>query len=95
MLKRLSIAVLLALGASSGQAAEFLLTDAQQGLDVGDWKITSDKLGIKSPVPFSIEKKRLHGGRQEGVDLLIVDNGVMKITLVPTRGMGIKEVPCR
>ncbi|MBP9679615.1 MAG: DUF4432 family protein, partial [Aeromonas sp.] len=92
MLKKLSIAVLLALGASSGQAAEFLLTDAQQGLDVGDWKITSDKLGIKSPVPFSIEKKRLHGGRQEGVDLLIVDNGVMKITLVPTRGMGIKEV---
>ena len=92
MLKRLSIAVLLALGASSGQAAEFLLTDSQQGLDVGDWKITSDKLGIKSPVPFSIEKKRLHGGRQEGVDLLIVDNGVMKITLVPTRGMGIKEV---
>jgi hypothetical protein len=58
---------------------------------VGDWKITSEKLGIKSPVPFTIEKKRLHGGRQ-GVDLLIVDNGVMKITLVPTRGMGIKEV---
>lgn len=26
------------------------------------------------------------------MDLLIVDNGVMKITLVPTRGMGIKEV---
>ena len=92
MLKTLSIAVLLALGASSGQAAEFLLTDSQQGLDVGDWKISSDKLGIKSQVPFSIEKKRLHGGRQEGVDLLIVDNGVMKITLVPTRGMGIKEV---
>lgn len=66
MLKRLSIAVLFALGASSGQAAEFLLTDSQQGLDVGDWKITSDKLGIKSPAPFSIEKKRLHGGRQEG-----------------------------
>ncbi len=92
MLKKLSIAVLLALGATAGHAAEFLLTDSQQGLDVGDWKITSEKLGIKSPVPFTIEKKRLHGGRQEGVDLLIVDNGVMKITLVPTRGMGIKEV---
>ncbi|MGN5090001.1 aldose 1-epimerase family protein [Aeromonas hydrophila] len=26
------------------------------------------------------------------MDLLIVDNGVMKITLIPTRGMGIKEV---
>ena len=53
MLKKLSIAVLLALGASSGQAAEFLLTDSQQGLDVGDWKISSDKLGIKSPVPLA------------------------------------------
>ncbi|MGN5090000.1 hypothetical protein ACTG2R_01995 [Aeromonas hydrophila] len=66
MLKRLSIAVLFALGASSGQAAEFLLTDSQQGLDVGDWKITSDKLGIKSPAPFSSRRNGCMAGVRRG-----------------------------
>jgi hypothetical protein len=71
---------------------EFVLTDSTAGTDVGNWKINSGELGIEAPAPFSIEKKRLHGGRQQGVDLLIVDNGVMQITVVPTRGMGIYEV---
>lgn len=92
MLKKVSAAVLLALGAFSVNAAEFVLTDAASGTDVGNWKITSEQLGIKSAKPFTVEKKRLHGGRQEGVDLLIVDNGLMQITLVPTRGMGIYDV---
>jgi hypothetical protein len=40
---------------------------------------------------WSVELRRLHGGKQEGVDLVIVDNGVVRITLIPTRGMGIQE----
>ncbi|MDO2948955.1 aldose 1-epimerase family protein [Aeromonas simiae] len=74
------------------QAANFVLVDTAQGLDVGNWKVSSDSLGIKSKIPFSIEKKRLHGGRQEGVDVIVVDNGTLQMTLVPTRGMGIYEV---
>ncbi len=73
-------------------ANEFILTDSHAGTDVGNWKVTSEELGIEGPTPFSIEKKRLHGGRQQGVDVLIVNNGVMQITVVPTRGMGIYEV---
>jgi hypothetical protein len=92
MLKKISAAVLLALGGLSAQAAEFVLTDSQAATDLGNWKVTSEQLGIKSAAPFAVEKKRLYGGRQEGVDVLIVDNGVMQITLVPTRGMGIYEV---
>jgi hypothetical protein len=95
MLKRISAAVLLALGGLSAQAAEFVLTDSQAGTDLGNWKVTSEQLGIKGAAPFAVEKKRLYGGRQEGVDVLIVDNGVMQITLVPTRGMGIYEVKSR
>ncbi len=34
----------------------------------------------------------LHGGKQEGVRVIDIDNGVMQVTLVPTRGMGIQEV---
>lgn len=92
MLKKISAAVLLTVGSFSIQAAEFVLTDVLSGTDVGNWKITSEQLGIESKTPFTVEKKRLHGGRQEGVDLLIVDNGLMQITLVPTRGMGIYNV---
>ncbi|MBI1311232.1 DUF4432 family protein [bacterium] len=43
-------------------------------------------------VPYRIRKQTLHGGKQEGVELLIVDNGAMTITLVLTRGMNILEV---
>lgn len=92
MLKKLSATIILALGTISAHAAEFTLSDATSGTDIGNWKITSEKLGIKSPVPFTVEKKRLSGGKQEGVDLLIVDNGIMQITMVPTRGLGIYDV---
>lgn len=42
--------------------------------------------------PYRITKKTLRGGRQEGVALLTVDNGAMRITVVPARGMSILEV---
>src|SRR5262249_12441487 len=34
----------------------------------------------------------LHGGKQEGVDLITVDNGKLTFTVIPTRGMSILEV---
>lgn len=92
MIKPLTSAILLALASFSTQAAEFVLTDAATGRDVGNWQVSSKSLGIDAATPFSIEKRRLHGGKQEGVDILVVNNGVMEITLVPTRGMGIYQV---
>jgi hypothetical protein len=44
------------------------------------------------PVPWSVKMQVLHGGRQEGVRLVHLDNGKLKITLIPTRGLGILEV---
>jgi len=32
---------------------------------------------------------RLHGGKQEGVDLITIDNGKLRVRVCPTRGMGI------
>ena len=37
-------------------------------------------------------KLTLRGGKQEGVDLLVVDNGKLRITVIPTRGMGVLKV---
>jgi hypothetical protein len=44
------------------------------------------------PIAWSVRKVRLTGGRQEGVDIVRVDNGKIQITLIPTRGMGVQMV---
>jgi hypothetical protein len=41
---------------------------------------------------WSVTQTILHGGRQEGVDLVTIDNGKLRITLIPTRGMSLLEV---
>lgn len=41
---------------------------------------------------WSVRKGVLHGGKQEGVDVIVVDNGRLRIEIVPTRGMGIRSV---
>ena len=41
---------------------------------------------------WSVIKTKLSGGKQEGVELLTLDNGILKIVVIPARGMGILEV---
>ena len=41
---------------------------------------------------WSVTKNSLSGGKQEGVELVTLDNGKLQIVLIPTRGMGILEV---
>jgi hypothetical protein len=69
-----------------------VLTSVEQNVDVADWRLTSREAGVAADVPWSIRKVRLHGGKQDGVDLVIVDNGRLTITIIPTRGMGILRV---
>ncbi|MEY2724892.1 MAG: hypothetical protein RLZZ458_759 [Planctomycetota bacterium] len=38
---------------------------------------------------LSIGMRRLYGGLSEGVDVIAVDNGRLKLQLLPTRGMGV------
>jgi hypothetical protein len=38
---------------------------------------------------YAVSKKTLRGGRQDGVDVITVDNGAMKFTVLPTRGMSL------
>lgn len=78
--------------ASYASSAEFVLTDAATNTYVDSWNVSSDSLGMKSGAKFTVEKKRLHGGKQEGVDVIIINNGEIEVTLVPTRGMGVFDV---
>jgi hypothetical protein len=70
-----------------------VLTSVAENTRVDAWRLTSqDVPGL--PAGVSVEKKTLHGGKQEGVDVIVVDNGKLQFTVIPTRGMGVLEVVC-
>ena len=83
----ISVGIITMLSAGSAMAWETTLLDTDKPMAAQH--ITSAKLGIKAAKPFSVTTKRLHGGRQEGVTLVEIDTGAMKITVVPTRGMNV------
>lgn len=70
-----------------------LLISTQENLRVDTLEINSQDVTPDSP-DWSIRKLTLHGGKQEGVDLIIVDNGKLQFTLIPTRGMSVLSVQC-
>jgi galactose mutarotase-like enzyme len=59
-------------------------------------RIPSMELHGKSVTPsapnWSVTKSTLHGGKQEGVEVITVDNGTLRFTVIPTRGMSIHRV---
>lgn len=77
------------LAARAAEPFRHVLTSASRGVRTEQWTLTHRDLG--TPTPWSIRKLTLHGGRQEGVDVIVVDNGVLTFTVVPSRGMGILE----
>jgi hypothetical protein len=67
-----------------------LLTDTTCNVSVKEWSISSDDFGgTEGGLRWSVAKRVLAGGRQEGVEVIEVDNGLMKFTVVPTRGFNI------
>jgi len=70
-----------------------VLTSARLGVHVETWKESGRFGGANGPA-WSIHKFTLHGGKQEGVDIVTIDNGKLLITVTPTRGMGVLSVNC-
>jgi hypothetical protein len=77
---------------AAAQSARHVLTSVEQNIDLENWQITARDTGISPAIPWSVRRQRLHGGKQDGVDLIVIDNGRLAITVVPTRGMGILRV---
>jgi len=67
------------------------LTSVEHNKRIDEWATSNEAVGCDGP-GWSVKKATLHGGRQEGVDLITVDNGVLTFTVVPTRGMSIRDV---
>ena len=64
------------------------LTDIARNLYMESMSIGSGDMA-NAIGDFSITKQRLCGGRQDGVDAIEVDNGLLRFVVLPTRGMGI------
>jgi galactose mutarotase-like enzyme len=43
---------------------------------------------------YSVVKRRLYGGRRDGVDVIEVNNGRLSFVIVPTRGMSLWRASC-
>jgi hypothetical protein len=81
--------VSIALATTHAFARNWVLLDTDKPAE--NWEITSQDLGLKPDKPFSVRMRTLHGGRQEGVCIVDIDTGAMKISVVPTRGMNVLE----
>jgi len=47
---------------------------------------------LQNQPAWSVEKSTLHGGKQEGCEIITVDSGTLSIVIVPTRGMSVLRV---
>jgi len=70
------------------------LTDVDRNVHLDAWSIGSEELTPGTETRWRVEKDVLHGGRQEGVDRIRVNNGVLTFTIIPTRGMNVWDARC-
>ncbi len=73
-------------------SSQFQLTliSASKNVRLDAAEISGKKITPKSP-QWSVSKRTLHGGKQEGVDVIVVNNGKLTFTIVPTRGMSVLD----
>src|SRR5688572_31046499 len=91
MCKLWKFLIVLTIATHSAMAAEpfrLVLTSVQHNIRRETWEFSGSGL----PAGVSVKKVTLHGGKQEGVDLIAVNNGKLSFTVIPTRGMGIGKV---
>ena len=67
----------------------FVLVDVSSDVWVECSTVDAPALGLAEEHSWSVKKQRLRGGRRDGVDLIVVDNGALRFLVLPTRGMGL------
>lgn len=72
---------------------QITLTSVSKNLRLESAEVVGGKITPKCP-GWSVRKLTLHGGKQEGVDVIVVDNGKLIFTVIPTRGMSVLDAKC-
>jgi len=75
-----------------GDSFQQKLISVERNINVGNWEITSHALTPDCPTAWSVRKFALHGGKQEGVEIILINNGKLQMSIIPTRGMGVLRV---
>jgi len=73
-------------------AKEITLSSVEKNIRTDDQVYNAGDFGVSANAGWSVKKKTLHGGMQEGVELITIDNGEMEIDIIPTRGMNVMSV---
>jgi len=85
--------LLAALALPAAAQHSLVLTDTAANVHLDDMTITPALFGIEGD--WSVTRTTLRGGKQEGVDAITIDTGVVTAVVLPTRGMNVYEVRCR
>ncbi len=88
----LSLSISALLLSPAAFAKDFVLTDVADNTEVANWTVSSNELGLKDAPAFTVTKKTLHGGKQEGSTLITIESKDLQVSLIPTRGMNIYEI---
>ncbi|TQI79712.1 uncharacterized protein DUF4432 [Serratia fonticola] len=91
MKKLIAISIAISLISGYANAQTIVLTDSENGIELGNWQIDSQQLKIPGP-RFSLQQQVLQGGKQEGSKVITLTSEGLNITLSPTRGMDILHV---
>jgi hypothetical protein len=78
----------------SAQEFHETLTDTATNTWVESFAIDSGVVKTTGRAEWSVRKYTLRGGKQAGVDVVEVDNGKLKFSVIPTRGMNVYELHC-
>src|SRR4051812_17845894 len=78
---------------SATAAAPFrrVLLNANDGVSIPSVQITPKDVR-EAAGKWSVRNAKLVGGKQDGVDLITVDNGKLRFAVIPTRGMSVLKV---
>jgi len=68
------------------------LTSAKSGIHLDSWALNQHEFPLKTTAAWGVKKYTLHGGKQEGVDVIEVDNGRLRFVVIPTRGMSVLKL---
>lgn len=70
------------------------ITDTESNLSTGDFCLEPADVKFPTAGDWKVSKVTLRGGLQEGVDMVEIDNGRLRLWVLPTRGMGIWKAHC-
>ncbi|BBO35247.1 aldose 1-epimerase family protein [Lacipirellula parvula] len=70
-------------------ASEFVLIDSAANINVSEFEKSETDFPQLRTGPWRVEKQLLHGGKQEGTELIVVSNGKLRFGVSPTRGLSV------